>query len=373
MGRIRDLTRAAAAPLHVVPSPATVDTVPAAVAAAFGLPGLGDDYVTRDEAMSVPAVRRGRSIIAGTLGTLPLVALRGSAERVDRPLLTQPDRHTTPQYHLTYTIDDLLFHGVAWWEVTERESVALGTGYPTHARRLPHSAVTLDSRGDVRVYGQPVDDANLIRFDAPDEGILRHGGRTLRTCIMLEDAVRRFARLDVPLGALQAAEGAPELSAAQIEDLLDSWESARRKRTTAFLNRAVSYTPVQFDAQRIELAAARSYQNAEVARLMNLPGRYVGASEGDSMTYSNAESARRDLVDTSLAPWIAAIEQRLSMPDVTPHGQSVRFDLAAFVRGDTATAMATAQIAIAAGVLTADEVRAELFNRAPLNLEDNNA
>lgn len=358
----------ATAELVPVPSPATVESMPAEIAAAFGMPAVGDDHVTRLEALSVPAVRRGRAIIAGTLGTLPLVALRaGTAERVRRALLEQPDPNTTAQYMLTYTLDDLLFYGVAWWQVTAREAVSVGLGYPTAARRLAPGQVSVEERtGVVRVDGVPVDDRDVIRFDGPDEGLLRHGARTLRTCLLLEEAVRRFARLDVPLGVLRQAEGSPAMTDEQVEGLLQAWEDARRRHTTAFLNKALTYESEQFDAERIQLAEARQYQNAEVARLLNLPGRYVGASEGDSLTYSNAESARRDLVDTSLAPWICAVEQRLTMPDVTPRGQLVRFDLSTFVRGDTATAMQAAEVAIRAGVLTAAEVRADLFNRPAL-------
>lgn len=368
MGLLRALrlaeSAAASAPLAASPVQGYPATLPPDVAAAFGVPQAGSDTVTREEAMSIPALRRGRSIICATLGTLPLIAVRpGTTEHVPRELLAQPDPDTTLQWQLTYTLDDLLFYGLSWWLVTGRDT----QGYPRRAVRLaPHRVMVDIDRGTVTLDGRPVPDGDLLRFDGPDEGVLAHGGRTLRTCLQLDAAVRQFARLDVPLGVLEQADGSPSLTREEVEDLLDAWESSRRTHTTAFLNPAVRYQPIAFDAQRIQLAEARAYQNAEVARLLNLPGRYVGASDGDSMTYANTESARRDLVDTSLAPYIAAVEQRLSMGDVTPRGQTVRLDLTGFLRGDTATALGWATQAVALGAMTAAEVRTDLLNRPAL-------
>lgn len=357
-----DLTTAATA----YPSPLRSEDIAAAdpvAAAAFGL-STGSNTVTREEAMTVPAVRRGRQVIAGVLGTLPLVATRGAdLEHVDRALLEQPDPNTTRQHVITWTVDDLLFYGVAWWRVLERDS----NDYPTRVERLAPGRVTLElPAGRVRVDGDPVPDRDLVRFDGPDEGVLRYGGRTLRTCLALEDAVRRFATMDVPLGVLKLAEGATELSADEVNDLLDQWETARRERTTAYLNRAVDYKAEAFTAADTQLAEARQYQAGEVARLLNLPPRYVNAPSASGMTYTNVQSERLELVDLSLAPYIVALEQRLSMGDVTPRGQSVRVDLSGFTRGDQKTALESGALAIGIGAANADEVRAAVYNRPPL-------
>lgn len=351
--------------------------LPDSVAVAFGLNTTGLGRVDRTTAMTIPAVRRGRQVIAGTIGALPLVAHRrqpdGSVVEVDRQLLDQPDPNTTRQYVLTWTVDDLLFYGVSWWLVLDRDA----QGYPTAAERVAPHRLRVDFDGG-RVYVDQLDRTEqLVRFDGPDEGVLTYGGRTLQTTLLLEDAVRKFARLDVPLGALKLQEGAPELSTepgsagdgtdrSEVDVLLDSWEQARRDRSTAYLNRAVEYQTYQLDAQRVQLAEGRSYQDAETARLMGLAPRYVNAPSASSMTYSNVESERRDLVDTTLLPYLRAVEQRLSMGDVTPRGTTVRFDLTQLLRGDTKTALEGAQIAVALGAMTADEVRTDVLGRTPL-------
>lgn len=333
------------------------------VAAAFGL-STGANIVSREDAMTVPAVRRGRAVIAGTLGAQPLIALRGpELGRIDRQLLDQPDPNTTRQHLLTWTFDDLLFMGVSWWLVTDRDA----TGYPTRASRISPHRITVDViANQVRVDGKVVDDSRLIRFDGPDEGVLKYGGRTLRTCLLLEDAVRRNADGLPPLDLLTLEEGAAELTATEIGDLLDNWAAARRDRSTAYMNRAIKHQSVGYDAAAAGLAEARTFQAGEVARLMNLPPRYVNAPSASSMTYSNVQSERLELVDLSLAPYITAVEQRLSMPDVTPRGQVVKVDLAGFLRGDERTALEAGALAITNQVLTADEVRAAIYNRPPL-------
>lgn len=361
---------------------AQVSDLPAEVAQAFGI-NVVVDLVDRRTAMSIPAIRRGRQVIAGTIGALPLIARRdraGEIDHLDRPLLVQPNPNTTRQHMLTWTVDDLLFRGISWWRVLSFD----GDGYPAQAERLAPERVfvLLDENNSATVYvdGQPVtEDRRLIRFDGPDEGLLTYGGRALRTAIMLEEAVRRFATLDIPLGYLRPADGAEELSTAagsgvpddptdlrsEVDVLLDAWEAARAKRSTAYLNRAIEYDRVAFDAQQISLSDARQHQAAELARLLNLPPRYVNAPQASSMTYSTTESDRRDLTDMTLSPYLAAIEQRLSMGDVTPRGTSVIFDLSQFLRGDTLQALQAAEIATRMTAMTRDEVRTDVLRRPP--------
>lgn len=350
------------------------DVAAAGALAAFGA-DADVDRVDRTTAMTVPAMRRARQVVCGTIGALPLVAHRvnpdGTVQDVtaDRPVLTQPNPNVSRSYFLTWVIDDLFFHGVSWLRVIDKDP----QGYPRQVERLRPDRVLVDlERGKVAVDGRPVPDAELVRIDGPDEGVLTYGGRTLRTCIRLEQAVRKFARLDVPLGTLKLAEGAAELSPTEVDELLDAWEAARETRTTAFLNRAVDYVPGQFTAEQLQMADARQFQAAEVARLANLSPRYVNAPNASGMTYANVSDERRDLVDTSLGGYLAAVQDRLSMGDFTPRGTVVRFDLAGLLRGDLLTALQAAQVAVELGAMTKDEVRTDVLQRPPLQTSEGN-
>jgi hypothetical protein len=356
-----DLARAEAVRLVPVGTAAAQETVvreldPAA-AVAFGIaPGAGT--VTRRMAMRVPAIRRGRNLVCGTIGALPLACTRreatGAVTPVRRLLLEQLDPRTTPAYTLTWTVDDLLFHGVSWWRVTDRDS----TGYPTAVERVERHRVLCDlSSGQVRIDGRPVNDADVVRFDGPDEGLLVDAVPVVPLALELLRAGLMTASDEVPSGILRPADGAPELSDERVRQLLADWEAARAARRTAYLNGALTYDPVSFDARARALPELAQLVSSELARLLNLPASRIGAPQGSGMTYANTESDRRDLLDTTLTPYLEAVAQRLSMPDVTPRGQAVRFDLTAYLRGTTAELVSAGAQAVAAGFATPAEVR----------------
>ncbi len=54
------------------------------------------------------------------------------------------------------------------------------------------------------------------------------------------------------------------------------------------------------------------------------------------MTYSNAQDARRDLINFGARPLLHAIAERLSMDDVLPRGRHVEFDTETYI-GDMDT------------------------------------
>lgn len=343
-----------------------VANLPSSVAEAFGI-NVSSDVVTRKEAMTVPAVRRGRAVIAGTIGSAGLVAIRERAgnppERVTRQILTQPDRNVTRSWQLTWTVDSMMFYGLGWWRVTERGADKL----PARGEWVANYRVSITPGGTVLVDNQEVPDRDLIRFDGPDEGLLTTSARALRTYILLEEAVRKFARLDVPLGWFEDQVGA--MDETEVKTYLDAWEAARKSRTTGYVPQGMKYNLSPWSAGQLQLSEARGFQAAEIARALNLPAVYVNAPTGDSLTYATTESNRRELVDISLAPFITAIEQRLSMPDVTPIGTTVHVDLGKFLRGDLKSVLEAGEIAVRAGLMDADEVRTDWLNLPPRNQE----
>ena len=87
------------------------------------------------------------------------------------------------------------------------------------------------------------------------------------------------------------------------------------------------------DPSRLQLVEARKHQAVELARIANVPAYYVDAPlSGSGMTYTNSAQARADLIDFAALPYIAAIEQTLCGPNVTPNGQAVRLDVNAWLR-----------------------------------------
>jgi len=325
--------------------------------------------VGRDQVWLIPAAAQGIQVIAGTIGTLPLARRRGREVLDLGPLLMQPDPEEPRVSTFTRLVEDMVLYPCGYLVVLERDSEK----HPRHVRYVPHELVepvdppadpsdpTIGAQRRYRIgvgSGVELPARDVLRFPSHWPGLLSVGARALRTAMLLESAAQRFAQIDVPAGTLKN-RGA-DLPTDKVDELLARWESARRSHGVGYTNAMVDFVVTQFDAAQLQLVDARRWSTAEIARLLNLPSRYLNAETESSMTYSNVESARRDLVDLSLRPYLAATEQRFSLDDVCPHGQRVTWELDAFYRGDLGArgAYYTQALNPAAPWMTVDEVRA---------------
>lgn len=317
----------------------------------------------RDLAMSLPVVRKGLMVF-DLLGGCPLTRWRND-ERIDSgALLEQPEVWCPAVTTFSATVRDLVLYPYAWWLVTERE----WSGYPRRVQRLDPEYVQVTTvpgaegrpaRTFATYEGREVDERELIRFDGPDRGLLFHGRRTILRAMALESSAERATSpSEVPDGVI-TSNSEYQLNRAEAREVLDEWAEARAARRTAFLQNA-SYQVTAFDPSKMQLLESREYADMELARMMGLPPRYLGVStRRDSMTYSTVVEERRDLIDISFAPYVAAIEQRLSMSDRngSPNGQTIRFDYTAFLRGSPADRTARAVALVPLGVMSKQEAR----------------
>lgn len=294
---------------------------------------------TRSEAMQVPAVARARGIMCGTIGSLPLHSYNKStgARVYGNPLLTQPDPSLPLCVTVAWTVEDLLFSGLAYWQILD---ISKEDGRPTQARRIDPAKVTyMVNEYDTEitqfyVQGRPVPMSglgSLIFFNGIDEGVLARGGRTIHTALQIEKAVSRMAAEPVPTTVLK--NSGIDLPAEQVANMLAAWKRARQERSTAYLAGNLEIQTLGFDATQLQLAENKMEVANEIARLMNIPAWFLNA-QAASMTYSNVVSERRNLLDFSLLPLMMVIEQRLSMPDITPITQDIRFSLETYLRGN---------------------------------------
>lgn len=301
----------------------------------------GVNTATREEAMSVPTVARGRNIICSSIASIGLevidrstgMEVEGGTPRVIRT----PDPRVPGSATYVWTCEDLLFYGYAYWQITELFS---DTYRVRSVQRISPARVTIQTNSlatEIEYYmvdGSPVPNSgigSLVVFNGNDEGLLNRAGKTIRTGAELERAAAMYAREPVPSMVLKSNGTA--LPADRIAKLLDSWGIARRNRSTAFLNADVTMEAVGFDPEKLQLNQARSYVSTELARALGIPAYYVDAETGSSMTYSNASNQRQSLLDFSLLPMMTSISERLSMPDFVPQSQRVEYDLSDYLRG----------------------------------------
>ncbi len=346
-------------------APRPIAEVLLAMNAAGLLPRAG-----RAEALSVAPVLRARNLICST-ATLPLIQYDSAWNRVRLPLLEQIDPDVANVVTLAQTTEDLLFEGISWWRITAWDYA----GYPIYARHLDYSSVSLQPPGghspaplpsgqdprDAVIYydGEPIPASRVIRFDSPNPGLLSAAGRAIRRAILLDTASALYADNPRPLDYFSPSEGADPADDATITQLLDEWAVWRKTRTTGYVPAGLEYNsvdvPTPADLQLVEVI---KQAHLAIANATGLDPEDLGIST-TSRTYQNGVDRRQDRINDTFSPYMSAITQRLSMPDVTKRGHQVKHDLDDYMRADPKTRAEFYTLAKAAGWMTPDEMRDE--------------
>jgi HK97 family phage portal protein len=302
--------------------------------------GMGMD---RNTALQVPSVMRCRNLIAGVISSIDLELYKKSTGvELESPLwLDQPDIRQPRSVTIAYTVDSLLFYGVAYWRVT---SLYADDGRPSGFEWVSNSRVTVTTNqyGDqVEFYSingerTPMSGiGSLVTFQSLLPGVLEVGGRTIQAALDICKAASVSAA--TPMATTVLKNNGADLPEAQVSGLLAAWKAARASRSTAYLTSTLEVQNVGFSPKDMMYNEASQYLATEIARLMNVPAYYISADMNNSMTYQNILDGRKEFVAYSLQPFISAIENRLSMDDITAHGNVVRFAIdETFLRADTA-------------------------------------
>jgi HK97 family phage portal protein len=326
----------------------------------------GSTNTTRALAMSVPSVARARNIICGTIGSLPLTTFnRITGEYVDpHRVINQPDPRVAGFVIYCWLAEDIWLYGAGYGQVLEMYSATDGGRVRAWTRVSP-DRVTVDTDFlNTTINGYKVDGnsvpmqgvGSLIRFDGADEGFLHRSGKTVAAAVYLENAALNYAKEPAPSMVLKS--NGTNLTAERISSLLTAWKSARQSRSTAFLNADVDLKEFGFDPKSLQLAEGRQYVALELARACGIPAYFLSA-ETTSLTYSNAVSERRLLVDFSLRPILKSIEERLSLPDFVPNPVMVRFALDDFLRGNALERAQVYEILNRIGAMSVEQIQRE--------------
>ena len=326
----------------------------------------GSTNTTRQLAMSVPSVARARNIICGTIGSLPLTTFnRITGQYVDpHRVINQPDPRVAGFVIYNWLAEDIWLYGAGYGQVLDMYAATDG-GRVRAWTRISPDRVTVDTDfRNTEITGYKVDGqavplsgvGSLIRFDGPDEGFLHRAGKTVAAAVYLENAAVNYAKEPAPSMVIKS--NGTNLTAERISSLLNAWKTARQTRSTAFLNADVNLEQFGFDPKSLQLSEARQYVALELARACGIPAYFLSA-ESTSMTYSNAVSERRSLVDFSLRPILKAIEERLSLPDFVPNPVMVRFDLDDFLRGNALERAQVYEILNRIGAMSIEQIQRE--------------
>lgn len=315
--------------------------------------------VSRREALTVPAVKRVRDLVATSIGGLPVRLVRPDRAVQDWSLFTQPEENVPTSVTWTRVAEDLLFDSIAWLRITQTG----WHGKPVSVVRLDPSTVTVQpdwrvyvsgtGRGNALTY---VPDAQLIRIDSPNAPLLTAGARAIRTCIALATATDNAAGGLPPMTYFTPAEGADPADDDEIVDLLDAWQTARAARATGYVPASLKLNALGWNPDQLQLTALRDQAVLEIARLGGVDPEELGVST-TSRTYFNAFDRKQNFIQFTLNGYLRAIADRLSMDDVTPRGFTAAHDTDAFFQADTLARYQAYLAGLQSGAITHDEIR----------------
>jgi HK97 family phage portal protein len=345
---------------------------PAIIEAQYAPPVMADTYqyqipynllsIDRISAMSIPAVNRCRNLICNTIGAMELkLESKSTDEYLPKlPWMDQPSHNQPYAVTMAFTVDSLLFFGVAYWEITE---VYADNGYPARFNWVANSRVIPRfNKTNTFIEGYQVDGAvrpmsgvgSLVTFQSMTDGILQVGARVLNSALDLDRASSIAASTPMATGVLKNT-GA-DLGESEVQGLLAAWRNARNNRSTAYLTSTLEFQPVSFSPKDMMMNEGKQYMACEISRLMNVPSYYISADQNNSMVYANLQDERRQFVSLSLQPYISAIEQRLSLNDITPSTQKICIDLeSGFLRANSMERLLVIEKMLALGLISVQD------------------
>ena len=150
-----------------------------------------------------------------------------------------------------------------------------------------------------------------------------------------------------------------------MQGILAGWKSARQNRSTAYLTSTLDYQTVGYSPKEMTYNESSQYLATEISRLMNVPSFMLSADMNNSMTYQNVLDSRKEYVAYTLQPYICAIEERLSMDDITRHGNVVKFAVdETFLRADTMARLEAIEKMLSLGLIDVEDAQ-EMENMSP--------
>jgi HK97 family phage portal protein len=217
------------------------------------------------------------------------------------------------------------------------------TGYPT--RYFADEVVFLRDRSDDGILGR----SRLSR--APEAYACGLGAQSFSTGI--------WTNAGMPVGALRHPG---RLGDETVKNLAQSWKDSHAGGVNAgkpvILEEGMEYEKIGVSPEDAELLDSRRFSVEELCRLFNIPPPIIG--EWTHATFSNTASASEWFGSMTLLPWVRKIEREFSRVVFNTDDCELVIDMAGMLRGSYQDLMSTNIAAVRAGIMSADEARAEI-------------
>lgn len=277
--------------------------------------------LSRADAMRVPSVVKARNLLVSTVSPLPLRVLDADGLLEKQPSWATRTDGVSPWHRMAATVDDLVFHGASVWSVTRGADT-----YPLSMDHLPAERWTVRD-GLLLVDDEVVSEDDYIYIPGPHSGLLDIAARTIRGA--RDQEIAWTQRVRNPINTVEIRETTDNnFTDDEVDALVASWTKAKKSA-----DGAVGFVPYGLELHEHGTTdtalyiAGRNAVRADIGAFLGVPAALMDASLSEaSLTYSTQEGQRSEYLTYTVPLWIEPIAQRLSMDDVVPRGQRVRFD-----------------------------------------------
>ncbi len=319
--------------------------------------------------------------IGGGLGTLPALVYRslgddGRQEAPNHPvarLIRQPNAHQTWCDWMGMTVAQMLLWGNAI-SVIEYD----GRGQPVALRPVPWANVQVQLLPsgrlayDIVQYATPwggtgtprrfLDDEVYHLRDRSDDGYvgksrLSRAPDVLAAAISLQTYTASiWDNAAAPSGLVTLPRNITPEGKGRIESFFTSrFTGAGNGKRVMFVDSDTTFSPMSVSPEDAEVLASRRFSVEELCRLFNVPPPIV--QDYTHNTFTNASQANLWFAGNCLRPIARKIEAEFSRSVFADPAFHLEIDLSGLMRGDYATRWAANVAAVAAKILTVDEVR----------------
>jgi HK97 family phage portal protein len=330
-----------------------------------GPPTWAGVQVNADHAQRHTTVWACVRLLSDVVSTLPVDVYReGSRDPLTLPpLLRSPAAGMDRQQFIEAVMRSLLLRGNAYGLITARSGATLlPSQIELIAPDLVQVRLTHEGVVEYRIGGQIVDPDDVwhVRaYTTPGQPAGLSPVEYARQTIGLGLAAEKFGAQffgdsATPAGVL-TMPGTPTTGqlAAVKEIWHDRYQSARN---VAVLAGGMKFEPIAIKPEESQFIETAGLNVRSVCRVFGCPPEMIGAEAGGSLTYANVEMRSLDFLTYSVNPWLYRLEVALSK--LLPRNQFVKFNPGGLLRATTKDRYEAHEIALRAGFLTVNEVRA---------------
>lgn len=354
----------------------------------LGVPNYSGVEINETTAMSLSAVYRAVSLIAGTIAGLPLPTLRETADGMRQRVASFLDDPGAVVGMVPFTwkqtvVAHVLLHGDAFLRHIYGGAGQIIGLQPIH----PLCVLVEPPRPDDDLFpfggkwfALSLPDGTRLRLDAKDithvMGLSLDGWRGMSVISAARNgfgtavagdraAARLFSNGGLISGMVTPDDDLEETDAQKIRSTIDRYATGwENNAAIPVINRRLKFTPWTMPAKDAQFLESRQFSVIEVARWFGVPPHLLMETSAQSNWGTGIEQQNVGLSRFVLNGWACLLEQTLSR--LLPKPRFVEFDFARLERGSPAEELALLIQKVQAGLMTIDEARAVL-NLPPID------